>query len=350
MSKSTDKLDTSPRTKPKPAPDSLPHEVREAFHSYRLSLEALGRSPNTIKSYFDILEDYFSFLLKDGLLKSINEIGRSEINKYLLYLKNRKRRPNWPPNRGDTGKLSPFTILDHVRTIKVYWGWLFREGYIDKNPLEKFPLPGVPKIVLKVITPELFEVILSLIDRTTPAGARYYCIMLLLYDTGLRIGELVNSLVKNIDFTLGSIKVVGKRNKEREVPVSRLTLREIRTYIRNFKSEIYAGESPYLFPRANGTPVSVNGIQQYMRRLSKKNGLNGLNLHPHLFRHSFGTQFIINGGSAFFLKEIMGHESLSTTLKYTHLQPKDLCREHAKFSPLVNLKMTKKSNGSQYTK
>jgi site-specific recombinase XerD len=84
-----------------------------------------------------------------------------------------------------------------------------------------------------------------------------------------------------------------------------------------------------------------------MRRLSKKIGINDLKLHPHLFRHSFGTQFIINGGSAFFLKEIMGHESLSTTLKYTHLQPKDLCLEHAKFSPLVNLKIAKQPNGTQ---
>jgi len=174
--------------------------------------------------------------------------------------------------------------------------------------------------------------------------------MLLLYDTGLRIGELVNSLMKNMDFTLGLIKVLGKRNKEREVPISRITIQEIRKYIRNFRSEICPGESPYLFPRPDGSPISVNGIQQFMRRLSKITEISGLKLHPHLFRHSFGTQFIINGGSAFFLKEIMGHESLSTTLKYTHLQPKDLCLEHAKFSPLVNLKMTKKSNGSRFTK
>jgi site-specific recombinase XerD len=347
MSKNyTVKLEPLPHTEPASAPDALLLAVTEALHTYRLSLEALGRSPNTIKSYFDILERYFSFLKNEDLLRPVNEMGRRELNDYLLHLKNCQRRPNWPPNRGDTGKLSPFTIQDHVRTIKVYWGWLFREGYIDKNPLEKFPLPSVPKLILKVITPELFQIILSYIDVTTPIGAQRYCILLLLYDVGLRIGELVNSLIENIDFNMGTIKVFGKRNKEREVPISRLTIREIRRYIRNFRPNICPVESPYLFPRADGIPISINGIQQFMRRLSKKPGINGLKLHPHLFRHSFGTQFIINGGNVFYLKEIMGHESLSTTLKYTHLQPKDLCLEHAKFSPVWNLRMGKKFNGT----
>jgi site-specific recombinase XerD len=191
---------------------------------------------------------------------------------------------------------------------------------------------------LRVITPEIFEKILSLVDRTMPAGYQRYCIMLLLYDTGLRIGELVNIIIEDIDFNLGSIKILGKRDKEREVPVSRFTLREIRKYIRNFRPRICPVESPYLFPKSDGNPVTANCVQQFMRRLSKKIGIDGLILHPHLFRHSFGTQFIVNGGSAFFLKEIMGHESLSTTLKYTHLQLKDLCQEHSKFSPVRNLK------------
>jgi site-specific recombinase XerD len=331
-------------TEPASAPDTLPTAVKETLHAYRFNLEALGRSPNTLKSYWDILECYFSFLKNEDLLGPFNEIGRNELNAYLFHLKKCQRWPKRPPGRRNTGNLSLFTIQDHVRTIKVFWTWLFREGYIDKNPLEKFPLPSVPKIVLKVITPELFEKILGLIDRTTPSGVRYYCIMLLLYDTGLRIGELVNIIIENIDFILGSIKVLGKRNKEREIPVSRLTLREIQRYIRDFRPKICRVESPYLFSRPDSNHVTANSIQQFMKRLSKKLEINGLKLHPHLFRHSFGTQFIINGGNTFFLKEIMGHESLLTTLKYTHLQPKDLCTEHTRFSPVANLKMVKKSN------
>ena len=341
--RNTVKLERSLLTSPSPKQGALPPATIRNLHSYQVSLEASGRSLKTLKSYFEILEQYFYFLQSNGMLKSPDEIGRRELNEYLIYLKNRKRRPNWPPNRGDTGKLSPFTIQDHVRTVKAYWGWLLREGYIDKNPLGRFPLPSVPKIILKIITPELFEIILSLIDRSTLVGAQRYCLILLLYDVGPRIGEVLNSLIENTDFNMGSIKIFGKRNKERVVPISQLTVREIRKYIRNIRPRICPVDSPYLFPRADGTPVSINSIQQWMRRLSKKPGINGMSLHPHLFRHSFGTQFIINGGNVFYLKEIMGHESLSTTLRYTHLQPKDLCKEHTKFSPISNLKMGKSS-------
>jgi site-specific recombinase XerD len=157
----------------------------------------------------------------------------------------------------------------------------------------------------------------------------------------LRISELVNILIENIDFNLGSIRVLGKGNKERDVPISRLTVREIRHYMHMFRSKICKVESPSLFPRPDGTPISINCIQQFMRRLAKKAGLEGIKLHPHLLRHSFGTQFITNGGNIVHLQAIMGHSSLNTTLKYTHLQSEDLRREHAKFSPVGNLTINK---------
>jgi integrase/recombinase XerD len=77
-----------------------------------------------------------------------------------------------------------------------------------------------------------------------------------------------------------------------------------------------------------------------MRRLAKKAGIDGVKLHPHLLRHTFGTQFINNGGNVFYLKGIMGHASLTTTLKYTHLQSEDLRREHSKYSPIGNLRIS----------
>jgi len=169
--------------------------------------------------------------------------------------------------------------------------------------------------------------------------------MLALYDGGFRVSEILGTFIENIDFKVGSIRVVGKGKKERDVPLSHLTIREIRRYVRDVRSRICPVDSPYLFPRPDGTPVSINGVQQFMRRLAMKAGVDGLRLHPHLLRHTFGTQFIINGGNPFFLKEIMGHASLTTTLKYTHLQSEDLRREHSKFSPVMNLRMGKRING-----
>jgi integrase/recombinase XerD len=341
---SSHKKAVAQKDKYKSPADSLPSAIQDLLHDYRLSLKALGRSDKTLSSYFDVLFKYFPFLQSHGLIKPLNELGRRDLNAYLLHLQTCVPWPNRTMNRVDHNTLSPFTIQDHVRTIKACWGWALREGYIDKNPLEKFPLPKVPKTILKIITPEIFAQLLALIDRATPIGAQRYCILLALYDGGERISEILGSLTENVDFNLGFIRVLGKGNKERDVPLSRLTIREIRHYAREFRPKICQVDSPYLFPREDGTPVSINCIQQFMRRLAKQSGIAGLKLHPHLLRHTFGTQFIVNGGNVFYLKDIMGHSVLTTTLKYTHLQSEDLRREHAKFSPVGNLKMGKRLN------
>ena len=322
-----------------PTPEMLPPAITELFSDYRLSLAALGRSPKTISSYFNILERFFAFLVSKGLLKAVTELGRPELKAYLIYLHNCRRWPNRPNNCENTGTLSAFTIQDHVRTLKAFWGWLTREDYIQRNPLEKFPLPSVPKVILKTITPEIFTRLLTLINRSTPLGVQRYCIFLALYDGGLRISEIAECRIDNIDMNTGLMRVVGKGNKERDVPLSRMTVREIRRYIRDTRSQICPEESPYLFPKPDGAPITINSIQQFMRRLAKSTGIEGLRLYPHLLRHSFGTQFIVAGGNPFVLKEIMGHASLATTLKYTHLQSEDLRREHARFSPVGNLKI-----------
>lgn len=320
---------------------TLPPVIKQLLKEYELALEALNRSvEKTIPGYLDILCRFFRFLISRDALKSINEISRRDLTDYLLYLQNCQRWPNRKKSLVDNSKLSPFTIRDHARAIKVFWSWLSREEYIDKNPLDKFPLPKVPKRIIKIVTPELFEKLLNLIDRSTPKGAQHFCIMLLLYDAGPRISELVNIMIENIDFNLRTIKVLGKGAKERVIPISQLTIREIRRYLRLFRPQICQVESAYLFPKPDGIPISINSVQQFLRRLAMKAGLDGMRIYPHLFRHSFGTQFIANGGNVAHLQAIMDHESLNTTLQYTHLQTEDLRREHAKFSPVGNLKIS----------
>ena len=96
-------------------------------------------------------------------------------------------------------------------------------------------------------------------------------------------------------------------------------------------------DSPYLFPAFDGSHVSVNSIQQAIRRLADKAGLHGIKCHPHIFRHTFATVFLAKGGSDMVLKEILGHESIQTTQKYIHLNPEDLQKQHSKYSPVDDL-------------
>ena len=115
------------------------------------------------------------------------------------------------------------------------------------------------------------------------------------------------------------MKVTGKGQKERLVLFSKIPRKELQKYIKYYRSDLCSQESPYLFPEAGGGHISVISLQQAVRRLAKKAGLQDVKCHPHIFRHTFATMFLANGGSGIALKEIMGHESYQTTQKYIHV-------------------------------
>jgi integrase/recombinase XerD len=195
-------------------------------------------------------------------------------------------------------------------------------------------LPTFPSISTFV---DQFKKLLAKVDRHTPLGAKYYCVLLFLLDTGMRISELVNIKMADIDMINCLIIVVGKGRKERTVPFHSFTRRELQRYIKDFRPKLCSYGSCFLFPRSDGDHISVNSVQQFIRRIAIKAGLQGIRCSPHVFRHTFATTFIAKGGTDFVLKDILGHASLQPTLKYTHLQPKDLQRQHEKFTPVEDL-------------
>jgi site-specific recombinase XerD len=319
--------------------------VASLLAEYRTSLESLNRSRKTISWYLDILTRYFAYLEGKGNGKSLAELGRQELKGYVLYLQNASRWPRNPHIEDkNRGRLSPYSIQGHVRSIKAFWGWLLREGYINENPLAKFPLPRVPENLVKVIDPEQFQTLLAHIDRSNAIGARYYCIMLMLYDSGMRISELTNIGLEELDFGGSCVRVTGKGKKQRLVPLSSTTFREVRHYMHYYRPRLCPVDSTYLFANRDGESISIGSVQQFIRRLARKAGLDKVKVSCHILRHSFATQYLINGANVFLLKEVMGHSSLLTTLKYTHLQPADLQNQHARYSPVAHLRtgVTKK--------
>lgn len=311
--------------------------VVEMLDYYRQSLEAANRSHKTISWYMEIVFRFFSFLESSKLMRPIPELGREELREYTRYLQDSGRWPNRQGTKEEKGRLSPYSVKGHVRAVKAFWSWLAREGYIEKNALAGFPLPKVPYYVIKTLNGQHIKKLFSAIDRSTAFGAKYYCMLMLLLDTGMRISELVKIKMNDIDLAHGLITVLGKGQKERVVPFSRWTRKELSRYIHNFRSHLYREDSPYLFPADNGGYVSISSVQQFIRRLAKKADLNGMKCSPHIFRHTFATQAIANGANVFVVKDIMGHASLQTTIKYTHLQIGDLKTQHNKFSPVEGL-------------
>lgn len=321
--------------------DLLDASTKNLLTRYRLSLEAANRSPKTIEWYFPILRRFFGFLKENGNSTNVDEIGRDELRAYIKYLQEAERWANKPRNGTDRGKMSSYSVAGHVRGIKAFFGWLTIDGIIDKNPLEKFPLPKVPQYVIKTLTPEQINQLLSAIDKTTPLGNKYYCIILLLVDTAIRISELVSIKITDIDIQHGFVIIFGKGQKQRLVPVSRIAMREILRYLDRFRQSNGVNDSPYLFPDTYGGPITINCIQQYLRRLAQKAGLGDIKVTPHIFRHTAATNAAAQGTNAFILKEIMGHSSMQTTMRYIHPQPDDLKAQHNMFS-MVNELFKKK--------
>ena len=304
---------------------------------YRSSLMAANRSPKTISWYLEILTRFFAFLKSNSSAGQIEQLGKDELKAYVLHLQESVKWANSPNIKKAAGKLSPYSVQGHVRAVKAFWSWLAAEGYIQDNPLAKFPLPKVPQNLVKVLTQDQIKTLLAQIDRTTPMGAKYFSILLLLLDTGVRISELISIQMNKLNLQDGYVEVLGKGQKQRVVPFSKGIRKQILHYLSHCRGQICPSDSPYLFPTPDGGPISPNSIQQYLRRLAKLAGLSGVRCSPHIFRHTFATQALANGANVFVLRDIMGHSSLTTTLKYTHLQPVDLQKQHAKFSPVEHL-------------
>ena len=313
------------------SPDSL-------LIQYRLCLETSNKSPKTIKWYLDILYRFFDFLELNNLMKPVDELNKEVLEAYIIHRKTAKKWPNNPHIKEENkGGLSPYSIQGDVRAIKVFWSWLLYQGYIENNALAKFPLPKIPKTLVKTLTIEQIKLLLKIIDKYSPVGARNYCILMLLIDSGMRISEVTGIQIANLNLSKCLVKIIGKGQKERLIPFSHFTSKELINYIKHYRPDLCKLESPYLFPVSHGYHVRINTIQQAIKRLAKKAELYDIKCHPHIFRHTFATMFLAKGGNAVVLKDIMGHESVQTTQKYIHFQPEDLQKQHWKYSPVEHL-------------
>lgn len=305
---------------------------------YKEALEAANKSQTTVEGYHESLNDYFPFLETYGLMKPIERLGKKDLEVYVKHLREREKWPNNPHVKEENrGRLSPFTVRYRARDVKTFWSWMYKNGYIEDNPLAGYELPRVPDKLVEIINPEQFRIFLSHIEANTPEGSKYHCIMLIFYDNGMRLSELRMIGIEDIDFQGKTIKVLGKGRRERLVPITVYTRKYIVKYINGARLGLCPENCPYLFADSYGDPLTKNSIQQFMRRLLGKSGLKGVRLSPHILRHSFATQFIKNGGSLADLQTILGHKSSTTTQKYTHLIVQDIRKQHAKYSPIAQL-------------
>ena len=288
----------------------------ENFKNY-LKLER-GLSTNSIKSYeYDL--NLFKNFIQSNKMSDTPFNCRPETVKNYLYnnLSNKKSRSQ----------------ARSISAIKSYFNYLIFEGYIKKSPISDIESPKLEKKLPEVLTELEIEKLIKSFDMQQNFGQRNRTIIEVLYGTGIRVSELVNLKLSNIFFKESIIKIIGKGNKERFVPLGRIASNEIRKYLKIRDNSIIDSKfSDIVFLNRYGRGLTRSMIFKIISDSYKRIGLDK-KISPHTLRHSFATHLLKNGADLRTIQIILGHESITTTEIYTHLDTYHLDEVLNKFHP-----------------
>lgn len=263
-----------------------------------------GLAANSIDAYRRDLERFETYMSNNGPSTEIP--ATEELRAYLDSL--------------HRDGLSARTIARHTTTIRNFYQFLLREGQIDHDPTEFLPLPKSWSTLPKYLNLEEIDRMVQAPDQTKPTGVRDRAMMELLYATGLRVSELCAVEIGDLDADLGVIRVTGKGNKQRLVPVGKEALSAISAYVDGgARGKLLKGRaSRYLFVTARGGKLSRKSFWKLLIRHGKAAGIfHGLT--PHVIRHSFATHLVERGADLRSVQTMLGHADISTTQIYTHV-------------------------------
>lgn len=264
-----------------------------------------GLSQNTVDAYRRDLSAFFDFLEKEYGINEVSEITRNLINAYILKLRE--------------DKFTPRSVVRKIASFRGFFKWLCANEFLSSNPAQTLEQPKLPKRLPKVMTVEEVSSILnSNLDK------REALIVELLYDCGLRVSELVNLKLNNIDINSKYIQCYGKGSKERIVPFGKKAQHALKMYLKQRDLIILSNklkDTKSLFLKDDGTNITRQDVYNFIR---KQGELIHKHISPHTLRHSFATHLLENGADLRVVQELLGHSDVSTTQLYTHITKKRL--------------------------
>ena len=299
-----------------------------------------GKSPSTLEWYTYVLEFFRNWLEECGLSTALEDIGEYEVREFILYLQ--ERQVNGRP-------LSSHTVANRVRGLKGFFSWLGTQGYTNGNVLEKLKVPKTDQRLVEVLTPKEVDRLFSAINANSALGARNSAMVALFLDAGLRLSELTNLKEEDVHLDDRYVKVMGKGSKERMLPLGARCHRAMLHYYYHFRPEpLHTGINTF-FLTLDGYPLTPRAVRSLVARLSRSAEVP--RLHPHLFRHTYATHFLINGGDLLLLKQNLGHSSLTMVEHYRHVASQIAAVTSRGFSPLdhmhaPSLRRHKRKDGS----
>lgn len=228
------------------------------------------------------------------------------------------------------------TVARKLAAVRSLFRFLHREGEIAQNPARLVATPKQPKINPQFLSLSEVETILELPDLETDGGLRDRAILELLYATGMRVGELVGLNVEDLSASQQLVKVRGKGKKERLIPFGGKALQAVKDYLEARRRILTQGrrvnDPTALFLNLRGGRLTARSVERLLDDYVRK-GAAFLKVHPHLFRHSFATHLLNRGADLRMIQELLGHESLSTTQRYTHLAIEELIATYRSAHP-----------------
>jgi len=281
------------------------NSVQKGFKGYML-LE-MGLSEHTIAAYLRDLDKLVQFLGLSEPVKSPAQVDRHDLQDFLRYL-------------NEIG-LAPRSQARLLSAIKTFYRFLLLEEMVENNPAETIDTPRLGRKIPEVLSFEEIQAMLAAIDLSTPHGQRNRAMLETLYACGLRVSELVDLRLDHLYLELGYVKVSGKGDKERIIPIGEEATKHIQFYldgVRRHLKKIDPDHRHFLFLNRRGRQLTRVYVFMIVKELAKAAGIKK-SVSPHTFRHSFATHLIEGGANLKAVQDMLGHESIITTEIYTHL-------------------------------
>jgi integrase/recombinase XerD len=289
--------------------------IEKKYHTYLRWEKSL--SANSIDAYMRDLKRLLEFLEAEGL--AYGSLTYGDLQQFVAQLH-------------DSG-IHPRSQARIISGVKSFFHFLLLEDYISHDPTELLESPLIGTALPEFLTVEEVDAIIQTIDLSLPEGQRNRAMLETLYSCGLRVSELVTLRYRDVYFDEGFVRVEGKGSKQRLVPISETALGEIRKYLydRNLM-RIKNGFEDILFISQRGTSLSRIMVFHIVKEQTAKAGITK-NVSPHTFRHSFATHLLEGGANLRAIQEMLGHESITTTEIYTHIDRESLRKEILEHHP-----------------
>lgn len=272
-------------------------------------------SDHTLKAYHDDLAQFNQFLEQE--LLNLRTFEYKDARNYLsyLYFNNLKRT----------------TVSRKISTLRTFYEFWMTQDTSVNNPFIQLVHPKKEQYLPQFFYEEEMEALFNTVSNDAKKGLRDRVVIELLYATGIRVSELVNIKVMDLDMNLPGVKVLGKGNKERFVPFGEFCRQSIEQYLEKFKP-LKSKRHPYLIVNMKGDPITERGVRYLLNDVVKRTA-GVTEIHPHKLRHTFATHLLNQGADLRTVQSLLGHVNLSTTGKYTHVSNQQLRKVYLNAHP-----------------